>query len=260
MLRIRLAADLGAIEEPLPQLLNRMREMQLDGVELDLLKLMPLEDFTNTAIREIRKSLADRNLSLAAVRYRARGGIHRPMTIENHLENIKKVMELTYRLGGNVTIVNLGHLPSDQTSPDWQILREIVQDLCRFSERSGSVVAAETGRSPPQDFVALLDALPESGFGVDISPGELVVHDFDPVSAIETCGRRIVTFHATDAINRPGKRGYDIAPLGRGDIDYPAVLSALEKTNFPGFIILRPTGDHAPLEEIRRAKEFLYRL
>lgn len=259
MLRIRLAADLGPIDQPIQQLLNGMREMQFDSVELDLLKLMPLEDFTNTAIREIRKSLADRDLSLAAVRYRSRGGIHRPMAIENQLEHIKKAMELTYRLGGNVTIVSLGHVPSDQSSPDWQILREIVKDLCRFSERAGSVVAAETHRSPPQHFVALFDGLPEGGFGVDVSPGELVLHDFDPVAAIEAFGPRIVTFHATDAVNRPG-RGYDIAPLGGGDIDYPAVLSALEKANFPGFIILTPCGDHDPLGEIRRAKEFLYRL
>jgi sugar phosphate isomerase/epimerase len=164
VLRIRLAADLGPIDIPFQQSLDRVRKMQLDGVELDLLKLMPLEDFTRTAIREIRKSLSDRNLSLAAVRYRTPRGLHYPTGIENYLDNMKKSMELTYQLGGNVTIVSLGLVPRDQKSLDWQILREIIQELCRFSERAGSVAAAETDRSPPEAFVALLDGIPEGRF------------------------------------------------------------------------------------------------
>jgi len=260
VLRIRLAADLGPIDIPFQQSLDRIREMQLDGVELDLSKLMPLEDFTRTATREIRKSLSDRNLSLAAVRYRTPRGLHYPTGIENYLDNMKKSMELTYQLGGNVTIMSLGLVPRDQKSLDWQILREIIQELCRFSERAGSVAAAETDRSPPEEFVALLDGIPEAGFGVDVSPGELATYGFDPVAAIETFNRRIVTFHATDAINRPGGRGYDVAPLGRGDLDYPAVLSALENAGFPGFIILRPCRADDPMTEIRQARDFLFRL
>lgn len=260
MLRIRLAADLGPVNTPFQQSLDRVCEMQLDGVELDLSKLMPLEDFTRTAIREIRKSLSDRNLSVAAVRYRAPRGLPYPTGIENHLDNMKRSMEVTYQLGGNVTIMSLGLVPRDEKSPDWQILREIVQELSRFGERAGSVPAAETDRSPPEEFVALLDGIPEPGFGVDVSPGELATHGFDPVAAIETFNRRIVTFHATDAINRAAGRGYDVVPLGRGDLDYPAVLSALENAGFPGFIILRPCTADDPITEIRQAKEFLFRL
>lgn len=260
MLRIRLAADLGPINLPFQQSLDRVREMQLDGVELELSKLMPLEDFTRTAIREIRKSLSDRNLALAAVRYRARRGQHQAMGIESQLDHMKKSMELTYQLGGNATIMNLGLVPRDQTSPDWQILREIVQELSRFSERAGSVAAAETDRSPPEELVVLFDGIPEPSLGVDVSPGELATHGFDPFAAIEKFGARIMTFHATDAIDRPGGRGYEIAPLGRGDLDYPALLSALENTGFPGFIILRPCGGSDPMTEIRQARDFLYRL
>lgn len=258
MLRIRLAADLGPIDHPFQQSLDRVREMQLDAVEIDLLRLMRLEDFTRTAVREIRKNLSDRNLSLAGVRFRTGRGFDDPTGLEKRLEQTKKSMELTYQLGGNVTIVRLGHVPKERTSTDWQILREVIGELCRFGEQAGTVVAAEAERSPPEDFLALLDGVPEGGFGVDINPGELAVHGFDPVSTIQTLGSRIVTFHATDATSRPGGRGYEIVPLGRGDLDYPAILSALESTGFTGFIVLRPCGDQDPLGEIRRGKQFIY--
>jgi sugar phosphate isomerase/epimerase len=49
-------------------------------------------------------------------------------------------------------------------------------------------------------------------------------------------------------------------PLGRGDLDYPAVLSALENAGFPGFIILRSCMADDPMTEIRQARDFLFRL
>jgi len=258
VLRIRLAADLGVIDLPFQQSLDRIREMQLNAVEIDLLRLMSLEDFTRTAVREIRKNLSDRNLLLAGARFRTRRGFDDPTGLEKRLEQTQKSMELTCQLGGNVTIIRLGHVPKEKTSPDWQIMREVIGELCRFGERAGTVVAAEAERSPPEDFLKLLDGIPQGGFGVDINPGELAVHGFEPVSTIQTLGSRIVTFHATDATSRPGGYGYEIVPLGRGDLDYPAILSALEGTEFTGCIVLRPCGDQDPLGEIRRAKEFIY--
>jgi len=260
VLRIRLAADLGPIDLPFQQALDHIREINLEAVELDLLKLMPVEDFTRTAVREIRKNLADRNLRLAAVRFRTLRGFDDPLGLEQRIAQAKKSMELTYQLGGNLLLIRLGCLPKDRSSTDWQVLEEVVKEFCRFGERAGAIVVAEAERSPPEELAALLNGVPEGGFGVDINPGELAVHGFDPVSAIETLGSRVVTFHATDATMRPGGHGYELAPLGSGGIDYPPILSALEATGFSGFLILRPCGERDPLSEVRRAKEFIYSL
>lgn len=260
MLKIRLAADTGPFAGDLRTTLDRIRELSMGGVELDLLQLMPLEDYTRTAVREIRKHLNDRDLSLVVTRLRLPRGLDDPEGLEQRLDQIRRGMDLTYQLGGRYISYKIGYITNSRDTPEWQILREVVRDLCYWGERYGAILAVETGFDPPDDVNSLLDGLPDGTIAVDLNPGEFLMHGFDPVAAVEKLGRWAGVFHATDATSRPGGRGYRLVPLGQGNVDYPAVLSALENSGYQGHLVLRPTGDGDPLAELRQGKDFLYRL
>jgi len=260
VLKIRLAADVGPIPGDLRETLPRIRDLALEGVELDLIGLMPLEDYTRTAIREIRKHLADWNLTLALARLRLSRGLDDPEGLEKRIEDIRRAMDLTYQLGGRYLSYRIGFIAQNSENLEWQVLKEVLADLSRWGERAGAVLAVETGWEPAADVVRLLNGLPEGGIGVEVNPAEFAMHGYDPAEAIETLGRRILAFHAGDVTSRPGGRGYRLVPLGQGNVDYPGVLTALEKVGYQGHLILRPTGEGDPLAELRQAKEFIYRL
>lgn len=259
MLRIRLAADLAPFATPFRTSLDQVRSLGLEGVELDLLSLLPLEEFTRTAIREIHRELTDRGLALAATRLRTVRGFDDPTDLERRFTQTRRAMEITYQLGGNITLIRLGTIPQDRESSEYRILQEILADFIRVGDTCGVIPTLELGAASPDDVTALCGSLPSEGIGVDVNPADLAMHGHEPAKAVEALGGWIRCFHATDAAGRPGG-GYRIVPLGQGDVDYPAVLSALEAVHYPGYLILRPTGSSDAIEELRRGKEFLYRL
>lgn len=260
MLKIRLAADVAPISGDFRWTLDRVRDLSFEGVELDLVKLMPLEDFTHTAVREIRKHLTDRGLALALVRLRLPRGLDDPEGLEQRLESLRRAMDLTYQLGGSITAYKMGFVPENEASPHWQILREILVDIGRWSERVGALLALETGHDPPERLEKFLRQLPQGALGLDFNPAEFALHGFDPRQALERLGPWILAYHATDVTSRPGGRGYQIVPLGHGNLDHPELLSALEQSGYQGFLIVRPTGDGDALAELKQAKEFIFRL
>jgi sugar phosphate isomerase/epimerase len=103
----------------------------------------------------------------------------------------------------------------------------------------------------------LIDALPTGSIGIDLDPGLLIAHGHDPLEAVELLGTHIMHVHATDAV-RSGPAGQSAeVPLGRGSVDFPAVLAALEERGYRGYFTIRrgPTSD--PEFEIGQAVKYL---
>jgi inosose dehydratase len=62
----------------------------------------------------------------------------------------------------------------------------------------------------------------------------LVASGIDPVDAIERYGERLKHVHLKDLSQETGQ----FTPLGDGDIDFPAVLEAIRKTNYDSWLMV----------------------
>ncbi len=95
--------------------------------------------------------------------------------------------------------------------------------------------------------VEVLDGRPEFGFNFD--PSHLVWQGVDPVEFIRAFGDRIYHVHMKDAITtldgRSGilsshlnfgdpRRGWDFRSLGRGEVDFEAIIRALNHAGYQG--------------------------
>jgi sugar phosphate isomerase/epimerase len=254
----RLSVASLALSRDLRTAFRKVRELGLAGVELDLRTGLAAEQLSQTGIRQIRKWLADEGLTVAAAAFPTRGGYADADRLEARIAATKTALEAARSLGADVLIGYVGDIPPpiDADAPAdqrWQLLVDVLADLGAWGDRVGCRLAAEAGRSSPEDLARLVEALPEGSLACHIVTGALVVHGHDPVAAIEMLSGHIGHVHATDAIQGAFKGRGRAVILGSGEVDLPNVLATLEERGYRGWIGLEPVDGVGTQPELAAA-------
>jgi sugar phosphate isomerase/epimerase len=123
----------------------------------------------------------------------------------------------------------------------------VLNDLGRFGNRVGAILAAQTGNESGAQLARLLAELPEQSHAVDLNPARLMAGGFSPLEAITALGQRIQYVEVTDA-----RRGEPVS-LGRGDADFPAILAALDEHAYRGHFALGSLAAQDPKRDLSDA-------
>jgi sugar phosphate isomerase/epimerase len=228
-----------------------------DAVEIDARSSLPPAEMSQTALRQLRKTLDDQRLRVCAISYPTRRGYNVPQDLEARVAGTKQAMQMAYALGASVVVNHVGFIPKESEGNEWNLLVEVLTDLGRHGQRVGAFLAAQTGSNPPADLARLIAALPEGSIGVDLDPGQLAAGGFSTVEAVEQLSPHILHVHATDGVyDLSRRRGVEVA-LGRGSVDFPALLGALEEGNYRGYFTIQRTASDNPQYEIGEAVQYL---
>jgi sugar phosphate isomerase/epimerase len=254
----RLSVASLALSRDLRTAFRKVRELGLAGVELDLRTGLAAEQLSQTGIRQIRKWLADEGLVVAAAAFPTRGGYAAADRLEARITATKTALEAARALGADVLLGHVGDIPPPPVADApadqrWQLLVDVLADLGAWGDRVGCRLAAEAGRSSPEDLARLIEALPEGSLACHIVTGALVVHGHDPVAAIEMLSGHIGHVHATDAIRGAFKGRGRAVILGSGEVDLPNVLATLEERGYRGWIGLEPVDGMGVQPELAAA-------
>lgn len=253
----RVAVQLRCLRLPLAKALPKLRSLGVRAVEFDARGEIRPQDLGPTGLREIRKLLDDNEQRVAAVEFHTRRGYGDADELDRRVEATKAAMRMAHALGCDLVVNQVGHIPEDLTQGEGQMLVEVLRDLGHYAQHAGAWLAAETGSEDVADLKRLLDALPAGALVVTLDPGNLVMNDFSPTEAVATLGETIRHVHAHDAVrDLRQRRGVEVQ-LGRGAVDFPNLLGALEQRDYRGyFSIERETSDD-PLVEIAQAVQYL---
>lgn len=260
MAKLKIGVELAGLRLPTRDALVAAAQCRADAVEVDARgEISP--QISDTGIRHIRKILDDLGLHVSAVAFRLKGGYSSTEGLERRVDATKSAMELAYRLGASVVVNHLGPIPVDQKgSAAWDLLLEVLSDLGAHGNRVGALLAAETGDQSPEDLARVLGALPEGTLGADLNPGRLLLHGFSPLEAVSVLGRWILHVHASDATVPSSREVAQPAVPGRGAVDYPALLGALEEYGYRGYLTVQVPGHDDPRKEAAAAVSYLRRL
>lgn len=259
LLPLRFALDLSHFAPGLRKSLPAAAALGLQAVQLDARgEITPA--LSTTALREVRKLLEDLNLRVSALTYRTRRGYSEPERIEPRVEGTKAALELAYALRAPVVINHLGPIPAETDSSRWKLLLDVLADLGTFAQRTGAMLAAETGGQNAADLTRLLATLPEGTLAVAFDPGSLARHGFPVTEAVEALAPAIAAVRLTDASRGSGYQPGEYVPLGRGCVDLPAVLSILERADYRGYLTLGAQNSNDPAADVRQALDYLRRL
>lgn len=246
---LKIAIQLASLHMPLRKGLVAAARMGAKGVEIDARGELRPQEMTQTGLRDLRRLLDDNGLSVSAVAFRTRRGYDVPDEIERRVTATKAAMKLAADLRAPVVVNQVGQVPSKSEGRNWNLLVQTLADLSAYGLHTGALLAAQTGTESGEDLARLIAALPERGIGVDFDPGNLIIHGFSAQDAITALGPFILHVHARDAVRDLARgRGLEV-PLGRGTVDFPALLGALEDHQYRGFFtIAREDSDHTEFE------------
>jgi len=236
-------------------ILDTARDAGLDGVELTM---AVLSRWPGSA-EDLRAALAARGLALACLRYTISTGFTDPADADAELLGAERAIQFASEVGTK----QLGLKGASHPDPTAKRSAHLAQ-ACRMYDEIGRR-AADAGlainvhlhshpdsavRTPDEWTWLLARTNPERVF-VCADTGHLLQCGHDPVDTIRRHAARINHVHLKDA-TRDGA----FPPLGRGGVDIPAVLDALARCRYDGWVVLEEEDDsqvHDPALAFRAA-------
>ncbi|MEX2140046.1 MAG: sugar phosphate isomerase/epimerase family protein [Pirellulales bacterium] len=254
---LKIGIQIASLGLPLKQAVPLVAQWGVQAIELDARRGFTPDEASQTALRQLRKMLSDHRLRVSAVSYATRRGYDTLDDLERRVDGTKRAMTMAGALGSPVVVNRVGDIPEKTQGPAWDLLLQVLHDLGRHGQHAGALLAAETGGEEPAAIKRLLDALPIGSLGVDLNPGNLLVHGHSPLDAVQMLGPHILHVHATDGVRDRARGRGQLVPVGRGMADWPALLGALEEQDYRGdFTIERREADD-PAYELEAAVKYL---
>ena len=225
--------------------------------------------------REFLDMCKSRGLTISALCGDLGQGFANPEKNPELIERSKRSLDLAKDLETDVVTTHIGVVPADTDCDTFRIMQDACGQLAAYADSLRAHFAIETGPELSAVLKTFLDTLHSTGVAVNLDPANLVmVAGDDPVKAVHNLKEYIVHTHAKDGrmLRRVNPETIyngtlDFAeapfielPLGQGDVDFPAYLSALNDIGYTGYLTIeREVGDD-PEGDIRLALNFLQSL
>ena len=180
---------------------------------------------------------------------------------QRHLDYVQGCVDLATDVGTGIVHILAGQLP-DGVSREraWAVLLENLSTCIHYAEERDVALAlkAVVGSmvSRISDLSRLLADLGEDKLYVDFDPTHFFIGDEDPAEGVKTMGSRIVHANVKDARKIPA--GFEFPPLpegalrlstefeylslGKGAIDFGALLGALREIGYEEFLSMEYEG------------------
>ena len=194
------------------------------------------------------------------------------------IEKSKRILELAKELGTNIVTTHIGVIPKDKDHERYKIMQEACHTLAEYADSLNAHFAIETGPETADVLKGFLDSLSSRGVAVNLDPANFVmVTGDDPVRAVYTLKDYIVHTHAKDGVKLFDKdpemiyhvvddalrhlgRAYMEYPLGKGHVDFPNYLKALDEIGYRGFLTVERECGSDPCQDIGESILYLKKL
>lgn len=195
------------------------------------------------------------------------------------IEKSKRVMDMAKELETDVVTTHIGVVPTDPNHDRYKIMQEACRELAEYADSLGGHFAIETGPETASTLKGFLDGLGSRGVAVNFDPANFVmVTGDDPVRGVRTLADYIVHTHAKDGrklLDVPPEVIYGVVkpvdiedviaegaafeelPLGKGSVDFPGWLKALEEIGYKGFLTIEREVGADPTADITLAANTL---
>lgn len=195
------------------------------------------------------------------------------------IEKSKRVMDMAKELETDVVTTHIGVVPTDPNHDRYKIMQEACHELAEYADSLGGHFAIETGPETASTLKGFLDGLGSKGVAVNFDPANFVmVTGDDPVRGVRTLADYIVHTHAKDGrklLDLPPEVIYGVVepvdiedviaegaafeelPLGKGSVDFPGWLKALEEIGYKGFLTIEREVGADPTADITLAADTL---
>lgn len=271
------------LRKPLREALKTAAEMGVSGVQIYAVygtdhNLMEMSD---DEVRDLKKYCDSLGLTVSAVCCDLGGhGFADAAGNPERIAKTKKIIDKAALLDTHVLTTHIGVVPSDPSNPRYPVMVEAMRECGEYALAHDMIMAIETGPEPAKTLKRFLSDINCKGCGINLDPANLVmVCKDDPAQAVLTLAGNIVHTHAKDGVNlrdcdpeiiygafadggfekmvEEGGAFFQEVPLGTGDVDWDAHLSALKEIGYDGYLTIEREVGADPKADIAMAIEFL---
>ena len=108
---LRLAVATEDFGNPLRQAIEQAAKNKIQGLRLNARTEVRAEDFSDTALRQLKHYVAEHQLSVAGLMYSSRHAIYDEQHLEQRLDGIRAALTLVRKLGTSELLVRIGRIP-----------------------------------------------------------------------------------------------------------------------------------------------------
>jgi inosose dehydratase len=258
---------------------------EMAGLGLPATELGP-DGYLPTDPSRLEAALADHGLGLAAGFVPA--VLHEPAVLEEELERVTAQADLLGAAGAEILVLAVGtgrngyEAGAELDASSWASLVMGIRRVIDLGSERGLAVALHPHQGTviegPRQVERLLESSPVR---LCVDTGHLIVGGADPVELTRGAGDRVAHVHLKDVSAdlaeqvRAGRVGYRDAvaagmyrPLGMGDVDVEAIVSALEGSDYDGWYVLEqdrvlegaPEEGMGPVQDVAESLAFFERL
>jgi L-ribulose-5-phosphate 3-epimerase len=260
--KIKIGVCLKSLGLPFRRALQEVQKLGVTGVELEAIGDFAPNNLSQTGRRELRHLFSSHNLELSAIACPLRRGLDVMEKQEARIDYLRQAMTLGFDLGPRLVIVHPGKIPVDEKDPGLNRMTEALTALAQHGDRTGSILALETGLEDGPTLDRFLARFDTGSLGVNFNPANLLMSGFSPYEAGRVLNRRIVHAHAKDARTSTAGRSAQEqeVPLGHGDLDWLELLGILEEIDYHQWLVVERNGSLNPLADVSGAVKFLHKL
>ncbi|HLN29086.1 MAG TPA: sugar phosphate isomerase/epimerase family protein [Gemmataceae bacterium] len=241
---LRIGVSLDSLGLSFRSGLEEIQRLSVAGVQVDAVGDLAPRALSQTGRREFTNLLRSHNLELAALGCPLRQGLDVAEGQQARIDHVKQVMSLSFDLGARLVLIQAGRIPEDLQSGRAGLLTEALLALGHHGDRTGTVLALETGLNAGKSVQEFLQRFDSGGLGVNFDPANLLINGFDPYESGQELQGRVVYAKAKDARLAGASRAGQEVALGNGDIDWMRLLSVLEEIDYRGWLTVeRELGD-----------------
>ena len=118
MLQLKKGLRLECLRQPFRKAMESAARIGADAIEVNGRTELKPRDMSRTAVRHLKKMLADYQLTISAVNFPTRAGYSSLELLEQKIEGTKAAMTMAYELGCNVVVNDIGPVPEDRESKE----------------------------------------------------------------------------------------------------------------------------------------------
>ena len=259
MEKLKVGAFLSSFRLDFKSALEKAQEIGLAGMQLSSLgNEINVEEISDNKAAEICRMFKDHNLVISSVCGDIGGfALEDETEARKHVESTKRIMENTKLLGASIVQTHIGFIPEDFNDKKVIIMRKCLEDIGRYGEKIKVSLATETGPELALTMKRFLDTIKIPTIKVNYDPANLVMNGFDCIGGVYELKDYIIHTHAKDGRKMPDEKGRKEQPLGRGEVNFPEYIKALDEIGFNGFYVIEREVGENPVADITEAKHFL---
>jgi inosose dehydratase len=161
-----------------------------------------------------------------------------------HVANAKYV-----RAAGGTFLQVIGTFRHDNTAfsdADYarqaKLLTEVSKQVSAYGVKTGLHNHMGSIAQSPEELERIMNATDPKYVNLLLDTGHYKQGGGDPAAAVKKYAGRLICLHLKDVKPSPLTGGYEFTELGKGTVDFPAVMAALRSIRYRGWVIVELDG------------------